>query len=56
MARTDEVIAALRELADGHHAGGTDFYYKVRDGRFNPMRAARMAYTPELAAILIYLK
>jgi len=55
MTRTDDVIAELRELAAGHLDGGRDFYYEVRDGRFNPMRAAFPAYTPELAAMLIYL-
>ncbi len=56
MARTDDVIAALRRLANEHDVRGTDFYYEVRDTRFNPMRAeASGAYTPELAAMLIYL-
>jgi DNA adenine methylase len=53
--RTDEVIAALRELARGHFAGGSEFYYEVRDRRFNPVRASNPAYTPELAAMLIYM-
>jgi DNA adenine methylase len=55
MARTDEVIAHLRLLAADHRAGGNDFYYEVRDARFNPMRAASGPYTPEMAAMLIYL-
>ena len=55
MSRTDEVIAHLRVLAAGHVAGGDAFYYEVRDGRFNPMRAASGTYTPEMAAMLIYL-
>jgi len=55
MSRTDEVIAHLRVLAAGHGADGDDFYYEVRDARFNPMRAASSAYTPEMAAMLIYL-
>lgn len=56
MARTDAVIAELRLLAAGHGARGNDFYYEVRDGRFNPMRAASTGgYTPEMAAMLIYL-
>jgi len=54
-ARTDKVIAELRLLAAEHDARGTEFYYEVRDSRFNPMRAASSAYTPELAAMLIYL-
>lgn len=62
--RTDQVIAALEGLARGHEAGGTDFYYRVRDQRFNVLRAAHprtstcarpLVYTPELAAMLIYL-
>jgi DNA adenine methylase len=53
--RTDEVIAHLRMLAADHGVGGSAFYYEVRDGRFNPMRAASGAYTPEMAAMLIYL-
>ena len=53
--RTDEVIAELRLLAAEHDARGNEFYYEVRDTRFNPMRAASGAYTPELAAMLIYL-
>lgn len=55
MAEPDAVIRELRLLAAGHERGGSDFYYDVRDGRFNPMRAASTTYTPELAAMLIYL-
>ena len=55
ISRTDEVIAELRQLAAAHGARGSDFYYEVRDTRFNPMRASSGAYTPELAAMLIYL-
>jgi DNA adenine methylase len=55
MSRTDEVIAHLRLLAADHRARGNDCYYDVRDARFNPMRAASGAYTPEMAAMLIYL-
>ncbi len=55
MSRGDEVIAELRQLAAQHAARGSDFYYEVRDTRFNPMRAASGAYTPEMAAMLIYL-
>jgi DNA adenine methylase len=55
VSRTDDVIAELRLLATGHAAGGDKFYYEVRDTRFNPKRAAASAYTPELAAMLIYL-
>ena len=54
--RTDEVIGDLERLASSHAARGDTFYYEVRDGRFNPARpAAPGAYTPELAAMLIYL-
>ena len=52
---TEQVIAALGVLAEEHRARGNDLYYEVRDGRFNPSRAAGGAYTPELAAMLIYL-
>lgn len=56
MSRTDEVITALQRLASEHDARGTEFYYEVRDARFNPMRAvASGAYTPDMAAMLIYL-
>ncbi len=58
----EDVIAALAELAQGHASGGSDFYYQIRDGRFNPARAAWAAsgahpdtYAPELAAMLLYL-
>ncbi len=51
----DAVIASLRRLARGHAEGGADFYYEVRDGRFNPTRAAGRPYTPDTAAMLIYL-
>lgn len=57
----DAVTAALERLADGHQRGGRAHYYDVRDSRFNPLRQAarepdgRIAYTPELAAMLVYL-
>ena len=52
----EAVIAALQPLAEGHRAGGARFFYDVRNSRFNPARAAaRGIYTPELAAMLIYL-
>ena len=63
--RPEAVIAHLRELEDGHARGGVAHYYDVRDRRFNPLRAALdprgggagmvEAYTPALAAMLIYL-
>jgi DNA adenine methylase len=57
----DAVVDALERLADGHAAAPRAHYYAVRDGRFNPLRDrrrrpdGRIAYTPELAAMLIYL-
>jgi len=59
----DAVIAALAALEEEHRARGADCYYDVRDRRFNPARvtlspgdpAAADRYTPELAAMLIYL-
>jgi DNA adenine methylase len=54
--RTEEVIAVLETLASRHRAGGDAFFYQIRDERFNPARArANAAYTPDLAAMLIYL-
>ena len=63
--RPGAVIAHLRRLADGHARRSTAHYYDVRDGRFNPARARLgglgspsvivEAYTPALAAMLIYL-
>lgn len=56
-----QVLGTLERLAAGHAAGGRDHYYAVRDQCFNPRReeARRpdggIAYTPELAAMLIYL-
>jgi DNA adenine methylase len=56
-----EVAAALRALAAAHTRAGAAHYYVVRDERFNPLRAERrladgcIRYTPELAAMLIYL-
>jgi DNA adenine methylase len=56
----DGVIAALSTLDAEHRARGSACYYDVRDSRFNPTRAAlgvdeKAAYTPALAAMLIYL-
>jgi DNA adenine methylase len=59
----ESVIAALRELADGHARDPHAHYYRVRDDRFNPTRRRTLdegrpleqAYTPALAAMLIYL-
>ncbi len=57
----DEVARELERLAAAHARGGRTHYYAVRDGRFNPLRDerrradGRIAYTPQLAAMLIYL-
>jgi DNA adenine methylase len=58
----EDVIVALAELEAGHRAGGQQHFYDVRDGRFNEQRrrvlgeaAPDQAYTPALAAMLIYL-
>jgi DNA adenine methylase len=58
----DGVIAELMALDEGHRADGRRHFYEVRDGRFNAIRrdvhASRepvTAYTPALAAMLIYL-
>ena len=57
----DAIARALDRLAAAHARGGQGHYYEVRDARFNPLRGerrapdGRIAYTPELAAMLIYL-
>lgn len=58
----DRVTAELERLAAGHAAGAREHYLRVRDERFNPLRAAwRQAgadvdrYPSELAGMLIYL-
>jgi DNA adenine methylase len=57
----DAVAAALEALATAHARDGEKHYYDVRDRRFNPLRNqrrrpdGRIAYTPELAAMLLYL-
>jgi DNA adenine methylase len=61
--RPGDVIEALGALEREHRQRGDACYYEVRDGRFNPQRAvtsgdaaaAVRAYTPELAAMLIFL-
>lgn len=58
---TAAVGEALEGLAAGHASGGRAHYFTVRDERFNRLRLerrgddGRIAYTPELAAMLIYL-
>lgn len=57
----DDVVRALDDLAAGHANDARGHYYQVRDGRFNPLRDrlrqpdGRIAYSAELAAMLIYL-
>jgi DNA adenine methylase len=62
--KPDAVITALARLQTKHRARGDAFYYEVRDERFNPARVrlqqqpaaiAADGYTPELAAMLIFL-
>lgn len=53
--RTDDVIVALELLEVEHRARGAACYYDVRDSRFNPARAKSDTYTPQLAAMLLYL-
>ncbi len=56
-----EVARELERLAAAHARGGRTHYYAVRDTQFNPQRDerrradGRIAYTPQLAAMLIYL-
>jgi DNA adenine methylase len=57
----DEVARELECLAAAHARDGRAHYYAVRDAQFNPLRDerrradGRIAYTPQLAAMLIYL-
>jgi DNA adenine methylase len=58
----DVVLATLDRFVVDHAARGRDCYLEIRDQHFNPQRAAWRArgaqlddYTPELAAMLIYL-
>lgn len=56
----DDVVRSLRELEAGHKKHGTDFFYEVRDVRFNPARrsmAKGAGGVPgaQVAAMLIYL-
>jgi DNA adenine methylase len=59
--RPDDVGRELDRLAAAHAQGGPRHYYQMRDHRFNPLRerqrrpGGRIVYTPELAALLIYL-
>jgi DNA adenine methylase len=55
------VIECLARLEHGHRTRGAAQFYEVRDRQFNRLRQALMdtdapaGYTPELAAMLIYL-
>jgi DNA adenine methylase len=58
----ESVIQALSALEAGHRQDGTRHFYAVRDGQFNALRRdvhasaePAKAYTPALAAMLIYL-
>ena len=60
--RPAAVIAALRALEGRHRKRGEGHFYEVRDRAFNPARRVvhasaepAAAYTPALAAMLIYL-
>jgi DNA adenine methylase len=60
--RPADVVAALRTLEARHRKGGAGHFYEVRDRMFNPARRVvhasadpAGAYTPALAAMLIYL-
>jgi DNA adenine methylase len=59
--RPEEVARELDALAEGHATDGQAHYYAIRDRQFNPLRArlrhadGHIAYTPQLAAMLIYL-
>jgi DNA adenine methylase len=50
-----DVVCALTVLGRQHTADARTCYYRVRDRQFNPARATGRGYTPELAAMLIYL-
>jgi DNA adenine methylase len=60
-AQPDAVGCELDRLAAAHASGGEALYYAVRDEQFNPTRdrlrdrTGRISYTPQLAAMLIYL-
>jgi DNA adenine methylase len=57
----EKVIDALRALEAGYCAGGAEFFYEIRDTRFNPQRRRLSAESPAskygtgLAAMLIFL-
>jgi DNA adenine methylase len=55
------VATALAAMAERHQRDPVGHYYGIRDQSFNPLRErrrrpdGRIAYTPEMAAMLIYL-
>jgi DNA adenine methylase len=57
----EAVARELDRLAAAHARDGRTYYYQVRDQQFNPLRHrlrradGHIAYTPALAAMLIYL-
>jgi DNA adenine methylase len=53
--RPEEVIDALRDLESAYRSSGEEHFYRIRDREFNPARQSPRAYTPRLAAMLIYL-
>ena len=57
-----DVVGWLRRLEAAHNADGSEHFYRIRDLEFNPTRKKILgsgdpasAYTPKLAAMLIYL-
>ena len=52
---TEAVIAQLERLARSHARDGHRCYYRVRDDQFNPARQSGASYSPDLAAMFIYL-
>lgn len=55
----EAVINRLRTLESGYGDAPAEHYYRIRDKQFNPARIDLMggadSYTPDLAAMLIYL-
>lgn len=57
----EQVAVELERLADAHAIDSRGHYFAVRDAQFNPLRDqrrqadGRIAYTPALAAMFIYL-
>ena len=53
--QVEAVIAALHALEAGYRDRGAAHFYEVRDRHFNPARREVRAYTPAMAAMLIFL-